>query len=173
MGDSNHKKNSQISNEQNWKRSTNSLFSFSRWNNKNQKKPGFVMQKQNLKFLQNFKIVYDQISSDLVSRLEELKHVHDLLEMGKEYNLCEDKLGESMNLKLQMMNQGTDLPIITDRDETTDRTEYHKSLTQTAPGASTKKQQSVMSSLKLDWEGLTQAESLIGTFLHDSQFYFD
>jgi len=74
-------------------RRTSSLFSFSLFSNKKAQNTPVTHTKQNLKFLQTFKVIFDEISTDLVARVEELQEVIDILNISDKFNAdtpCQD-----------------------------------------------------------------------------------
>jgi hypothetical protein len=62
------------------------MFSFSKWNisTKNQKRPS-ANPKTNMKFLQHFQVIYEEISGDLIQRVEEMQEVFEMCKIADDY----------------------------------------------------------------------------------------
>jgi len=112
------------------------MFSFSKWNisTKNQKRPG-ANPKTNMKFLQHFQVIYEEISGDLIQRVEEIQEVFEMCKIAdgyyqdnfdKEVGNNRQNLRNDLRIDIKNLQNAGDLQIITDRDETTDRTEFQE-----------------------------------------------
>lgn len=98
----------------------NSILSFANWN----QNAIFTSSKQNPRFLNLFRIVFEEISDDFTARIEELREVIMLLEQNTKSSKTESGV-KIPKLHLNSRHfSGNDLQIITDRDETTERTDY-------------------------------------------------
>ena len=97
-----------------------------------------------MKFFTDFKEVYDEISRDLLSRLEELQELNQTCKIAHEFQQSNKKLKKSIST--QNLN---------DNDSTTINRSIYEILS------------------SIEWEELTSGEKLVEQFLQDAQVYYD
>jgi hypothetical protein len=80
-------------------------------------------------------VIYEEISGDLIQRVEEIQEVFEMCKIAdgyyqdnfdKEVGNNRQNLRNDLRIDIKNLQNAGDLQIITDRDETTDRTEFQE-----------------------------------------------